>query len=149
MSIRRGVIWCLVLVLAVPAAAGAQGFKWWQSDRFKADLVLSPEQIARLEEVYQGLRPTLTTGKEELDRLEARLSKTIAEGVAPEGDVMKMVDQVEHSRAELAKIPHADDLPDAPDPDRRTACEDERPARALGAGTPPDPPTAHQVAETG
>jgi len=103
MSIRRGVIWCLVLALAVPAAAGAQGFKWWQSDKFKADLVLSPEQIARLEEVYQGLRPTLTTGKEELDRLESRLSKTIAEGVAPEGDVMKMVDQVEHSRAELAK----------------------------------------------
>ena len=103
MFIRRGVIWCLVLVLAIPAAAGAQGFKWWQSDKFKADLVLSPEQTARLEEVYQGLRPTLTTGKEELDRLESRLSKTIAEGVAPEGDVMKMVDQVEHSRAELAK----------------------------------------------
>jgi len=103
MFIRRGVIWCLLLVLAVPASAGAQGFKWWQSDKFKADLVLLPEQIARLEEVYQGLRPTLTTGKEELDRLESRLSKTIAEGVAPEGDVMKMVDQVEHSRAELAK----------------------------------------------
>jgi len=103
MSIRRGLIWYLILDLAIPAVAGAQGFKWWQSDKFKADLVLSPEQIARLEEVYQGLRPTLTTGKEELDRLESRLSKTIAEGVAPEGDVMKMVDQVEHSRAELAK----------------------------------------------
>jgi len=103
MFIRRGVIWCLVLLLAVPAVAGAQGFKWWQSDKFKAELVLSPEQIARLEEVYQNLRPTLTAGKEELDRLESRLSATIAEGVAPEGDVMKMVDQVEHSRAELAK----------------------------------------------
>ena len=103
MFIRRVFIWSLILALAVPAVAGAQGFKWWQSDKFKADLVLSPEQIARLEEVYQGLRPTLTTGKEELDRLESRLSKTISEGVAPEGDVMKMVDQVEHSRAELAK----------------------------------------------
>jgi Spy/CpxP family protein refolding chaperone len=83
--------------------AGAQGFKWWQSDKFKSELTLSADQITRLEEVYQGLRPKLTAGKEELDRLETGLSKLIAEGVAPEGDVMKMVDQVEHSRAELAK----------------------------------------------
>jgi Spy/CpxP family protein refolding chaperone len=103
MSIWRSLFWCLVLALTVPAVAGAQGFKWWQSDRFKTDLALSPEQITRLEEVYQGLRPKLTAGKQELDRLEGSLSKLIAEGVAPEGDVMKMVDQVEHSRAELAK----------------------------------------------
>jgi Spy/CpxP family protein refolding chaperone len=103
MSIWRSLLWCLVLALTVPAVAGAQGFKWWQSDRFKTDLALSPEQITRLEEVYQGLRPKLTAGKQELDRLEGSLSKLIAEGVAPEGDVMKMVDQVEHSRAELAK----------------------------------------------
>ena len=103
MSIWRGFIWCLVLVLAVPAVAGAQGFKWWQSDKFKTDLALAPDQISRLEEVYQGLRPKLTAGKEELDRLETGLSKLIAEGVAPESEVMKVVDQVEHSRAELAK----------------------------------------------
>jgi Spy/CpxP family protein refolding chaperone len=103
MSNRRVLVWCLVLFVMLPAAAGAQGFKWWQSDKFKTDLGLLPEQVTRLEEVYQGLRPTLTAGKEELDRLEARLSAVIAEGVAPEADVMKMVDQVEHSRAELAK----------------------------------------------
>jgi len=103
MSIWRGLVWCVVLAVAAPAAAGAQGFKWWQSDKFKSDLVLLPDQITRLEEVYQGLRPTLTAGKEELDRLESSLSKLIAAGEAPEGDVMKMVDQVEHSRAELAK----------------------------------------------
>ena len=103
MSIWRGLVCSLVLALAVPALAGAQGFKWWQSDKFKADLGLLPDQVTRLEEVYQSLRPKLTSGKEELDRLEGGLSKLIAEGVAPEGDVMKVVDQVEHSRAELAK----------------------------------------------
>jgi Spy/CpxP family protein refolding chaperone len=103
MSIWRGLVWCVVLAVAAPAAAGAQGFKWWQSDKFKSDLALLPDQIARLEEVYQGLRPKLTADKEELDRLESGLSKLIAAGEAPEGDVMKMVDQVEHSRAELAK----------------------------------------------
>ena len=103
MSIWRALVCALILAVAVPAAASAQGFKWWQSDKFKADLGLSPDQVTRIEEVYQGLRPKLTSGKEELDRLEAGLSKLIGEGVAPEGDVMKMVDQVEHSRAELAK----------------------------------------------
>ena len=103
MSIWRALVCALILAVAVPAAASAQGFKWWQSDRFKTDLGLSPDQVTRLEEVYTGLRPKLTSGKEELDRLEAGLSKLIGEGVAPEGDVMKMVDQVEHSRAELAK----------------------------------------------
>jgi len=103
MSIWRALFWCLVLAVAAPAAVDAQGFKWWQSDKFKTDLTLSPDQIARLEAAYQVLLPKLTAGKEELDRLETRLSKLIAEGVAPEGDVMKMVDQVEHSRGELAK----------------------------------------------
>jgi len=103
MSIWRGLIWFLVLALAAPAVAGAQGFKWWQSDKFKSDLTLSADQIIRLEEVYQSLLPKLTAGKEDLDRLEGSLSKLIAEGVAPEGDVMKMVDQVERSRADLAK----------------------------------------------
>ena len=103
MSIWRGFVWCLVLALAMPAAAHAQGFKWWQSDKFKADLALTPDQVTRLEDVYQGLRPTLTSGKKDLDRLEADLSKVIAEGVAPETDVMKLVDQTEHARAELAK----------------------------------------------
>jgi Spy/CpxP family protein refolding chaperone len=102
MSIWRALIWSLVLAVALPAAAGAQGFKWWQSDKFKTDLALTPEQITKLEEVYQGLRPSLTTGKEELDRLEGGLSKLIADGVAPEPDVMKIVEQVEHARAELA-----------------------------------------------
>ena len=103
MSIWRGLVWCLVLIAAVPAAAGAQGFKWWQSDKFKTDLGLAPDQVVRLEEVYQGLLPKLSAGKEDLDRLESGLSKLIAEGVAPEADVMKVVDQVERSRSELAK----------------------------------------------
>ena len=103
MYIWRALICGLVILLLAPVSADAQGFKWWQSDKFKSDLTLSSDQITRLEDVYQGLLPKLTAGKEDLDRLESGLSTLIAEGVAPEGDVMKMVDQVERSRAELAK----------------------------------------------
>jgi Spy/CpxP family protein refolding chaperone len=103
MSTWRALIWCVVLLVGLPAMAGAQSFKWWQSEKFKTDLVLTPDQTAKLEDVYQGLLPKMTSGKENLDRLEKRLSDVIADGVAPEGDVMKLVDQVESSRADLAK----------------------------------------------
>jgi Spy/CpxP family protein refolding chaperone len=93
----------VLLIAAVPALAGAQGFKWWQLEEFQANLALAPDQITKLEGVYQGLRPKLTSGKEDLDRLEKRLSGVIAEGVMPEGDVMKLVEQVESSRADLTK----------------------------------------------
>ena len=99
----RPLMWCVVLCVGLPAMAGAQGFKWWQSEKFKADLVLTPDQTGKLEDVYQGLLPKMTIGKDNLDRLEKRLSDVIAEGMAPEGDVMKLVDQVESSRADLAK----------------------------------------------
>jgi Spy/CpxP family protein refolding chaperone len=103
MSTWRALIVCAALLVGLPAMAGAQGFKWWQSDKFKTDLVLTPDQTAKLEDVYQGLLPKMTSGKESLDRLEQRLSDVIAEGVAPETDVMKLVDQVEGSRSDLAK----------------------------------------------
>lgn len=103
MSIWRGSALAIAVLLLVPVAAGAQGFKWWQSEKFKADLALTADQSVKIEEVFQRLLPSLTTGKETLDLLEARLSDVIAEGAAPEGDVMRLVDQVEQSRSELTK----------------------------------------------
>jgi Spy/CpxP family protein refolding chaperone len=101
MSKWRTFVWCVALVAGLPSMAGAQGFKWWQSERFKAELSLTLEQSAKLEEVFQGLLPEMTTGKETLDRLETRLSDVISQGTAPEADVMKLVDQVEDARGDL------------------------------------------------
>ncbi|HPW20842.1 MAG TPA: Spy/CpxP family protein refolding chaperone [Vicinamibacterales bacterium] len=103
MCIGNRLAWMGLVLLLAPAAAGAQGFKWWQSDRFKAELALTPDQTARIEDVYQRLLPTLVAGKDALDRLESRLSGIIAEGSAPEADVMRLVDQVEQARSDLTK----------------------------------------------
>ena len=45
---RGTVLIAALLFLAAPAAA--QGFKWWQSDLYKRELGLTPEQSRRLEE---------------------------------------------------------------------------------------------------
>ena len=66
-----------------PAEAGQGGkFKWWRSERFVQELVLTPDQSARIEEVFQASWPALHAAKADLDRLETELSRLIAEGTA-------------------------------------------------------------------
>jgi Spy/CpxP family protein refolding chaperone len=103
MSTWRSVLIGVVLAAAVAAPAQAQGYKWWQSDRFKAELSLTPEQVTGIEEVFQALLPRLTSGKSAVDRLEKQLSDLIADGTASEPDVVKLIDQVEGARGELGK----------------------------------------------
>jgi Spy/CpxP family protein refolding chaperone len=97
---------CLALSLAVlggAAEASAQGFKWWQDERFKQELALTGEQIARLEEIFQALQPTLKTQKETLDKVEARLSKVINDPRTDEATVLQVIDKVETARGDLSR----------------------------------------------
>ncbi|MEW5982179.1 MAG: Spy/CpxP family protein refolding chaperone [Acidobacteriota bacterium] len=93
----------VAVVAALAAPAEAQGYRWWQSDRFKTELSLTADQVTGLEDVFQGLLPRLTSGKDEVDRLEKQLSDLIREGTASEPEFLKLVDQVEGARAELGK----------------------------------------------
>ena len=54
-----------LLFLAAPLAA--QGFKWWQSDLYKRELGLTPEQSRRLEDIFQAAVPNLRVQKKALD----------------------------------------------------------------------------------
>jgi Spy/CpxP family protein refolding chaperone len=98
-------VFALVTVLAclTPNVAAAQGFKWWQSDQFKTEFALTPDQVTRLEGVFRDLLPRMTTEMEELDRLEKKLSEVIRGGTANEADVMKQVDVVEATRSTLSR----------------------------------------------
>jgi len=106
MSMRRPWISCLLLSLGLlggAANASAQGFKWWQDDKYQEELVLTDEQIARLEETFQALQPTLKTQKETLDKLEARLSKVVNDPRSDEAAVLQVLERVESARGELSK----------------------------------------------
>jgi Spy/CpxP family protein refolding chaperone len=97
---------CLVLSLAVTvctADASAQGFKWWQDDKFQQELALTPEQISRLDEIFQTLQPTLKGQKETLDKLEARLSKVINDPKSDEAAMLQVAERVETARGDLSK----------------------------------------------
>lgn len=106
MSKRTSWLSCLLLSLVLLGGAGdasAQGFKWWQDDKYQEELVLTDEQVTRLEETFQALQPTLKTQKETLDKLEARLSKVVNDPRSDEASVLQVLERVESARGELSK----------------------------------------------
>ncbi len=103
----RHIVWRatagLLLLAVLASAARAQSFKWWQSDRFQREMALTPDQIARLEGVFQASMPALRTHKDALDRLENELSQVVADGSLDDAQVVQKVDRVEAVRSELSR----------------------------------------------
>ncbi len=86
---------------AAAAAPAPQGFKWWQNDRFKAELGLSNEQSAKLEEIFQAAMPRIRATFEDVERLENQMSKLIAANDTTEVDVVRQLNQVQAARNEV------------------------------------------------
>jgi Spy/CpxP family protein refolding chaperone len=106
MKTLRKLFICLVLSLIVQAVATpafAQGFKWWQTERFQKELVLSAEQVTRIEGIYQTTQPLLRAQKEAFDRREDKLSKVIADPKSDEPAVLQATDRLELARNEMSR----------------------------------------------
>jgi Spy/CpxP family protein refolding chaperone len=89
-------------VVLSPALSSAQGFKWWQDEKFRKELGLTNDQITRIEEVFQSALPDLRQQKATLDRLDKELSRLI-DTSNDESIVIQQVVRVEQVRAELNK----------------------------------------------
>jgi Spy/CpxP family protein refolding chaperone len=106
MKTLRKLFTCLVLSLIVQAVASpafAQGFKWWQTERFQKELVLTAEQISRIEGVYQTTEPLLRAQKQAIDRREEKLSKVIQDPKSDEATLLQATDRLEAARSELSR----------------------------------------------
>jgi Spy/CpxP family protein refolding chaperone len=104
-TLRKSFI-CLVLSLIVLAAATpafAQGFKWWQTERFQKELVLTTEQVTRIEGIYQTTEPLLRAQKQAVDRREDKLSKVIQDPKSDEPAVLLAIDRLEAARSEVSR----------------------------------------------
>lgn len=96
------VIATFVVAPAFAVAGQAQPFAWWKSEEFCRDLGITPEQTARIDEIFQSTLPELRQEIEELDRNEAHLSRLI-ERNADEAVIVRHIDRVETARANLNK----------------------------------------------
>ena len=100
----RGALCVLAAMIAFapagPLAAQAQGkFKWWQSDQYKTELMLTADQSRRLEEIFQQALPTLRAQMKTLETAETELERLVQRG--DDSTVMAQVARVETARAEL------------------------------------------------
>jgi Spy/CpxP family protein refolding chaperone len=106
MKTLRKLFTCLVLsliVLAVAAPASAQGFKWWQTERFQKELALTTDQITRIEGIYQASEPLLRAQKKAIDRHEEKLSKVIQDPKSDEAMLLQATDRLEAARNEVSR----------------------------------------------
>jgi Spy/CpxP family protein refolding chaperone len=87
------------------ATAFAQGysFKWWQQERFQKELKLSPDQITKIESIFQALAPIARSQKQAIDRHEEKLSKVIADEKSDEAAVLEATDRLELARNEMTR----------------------------------------------
>jgi Spy/CpxP family protein refolding chaperone len=103
MNVARIVVFAVVALLASVPRAGAQPFKWWQDEKMKAQLGLTADQAAKIEEVFHA---SMTTGRpvlEELDRREKQASALFLKSDTSEAEVLRLAEQVETLRGELGK----------------------------------------------
>ena len=99
---RLMVLAALLLAVGAPVAS-AQGFKWWQNDRFQRELALTAEQVGRLEEIYQAAGPAMRAQKGALDRLQNDLSAMVNDGRADDTVAVDLIARVEIARADLGR----------------------------------------------
>ena len=93
----------LLLALAAPVHAQSFGFPWWKDAQFQRDLLLTSDQVLKIDAVFQAAISQLRQKKQELDQQEEELSQMIGAN-ADESAVTRQVDRVESIRANMNKM---------------------------------------------
>ena len=75
---------------------------WWIDPKLRADLAITDQQSAAVEQIWQKSLPPLRDAREKLEKLEDALSRMIAEN-ADEARVAAQIDLVENMRADANK----------------------------------------------
>lgn len=76
--------------------------KWWIDPKLRADLAITDQQSAAVEQIWQKSLPALREAREKLEKLDNTLSQMIADGV-DEAKVIAHIELVENTRADANK----------------------------------------------
>lgn len=85
-----------------PVAASSQQTPprgWWRTEAIVKELGLTTEQTTRLNAIFETTMPELRQDREELERLEGKLSRMIQDEQADEANLARQIDRVETARA--------------------------------------------------
>jgi len=78
-------------------------FKWWEDTKWRAELGLTNDQVARIEAIWAKTDPRIADGYSRLQPLETQLSKMISADDITEVDVLRHLDRIEAIRSEISK----------------------------------------------
>ena len=92
----------VAFALMVSDVVSAQPLQWWKTEPARTELALTSEQSTEIEGIFQDAIVLLRQQKDELDRLEGKLSRLI-EMNADEAMVARQIDRVELVRSSLNK----------------------------------------------
>lgn len=107
-STQRRVIAGALLLSLLTMSGGAWAappgpHSWWRSDEVVKELGLTADQSARIDKIYEATRLELRQDFNELDRLEAKLSRLIEGDTMDEAALARQIDRVETARAHANK----------------------------------------------
>lgn len=83
-----------------PGPSSPQARKWWQTETTRAELGLTQDQSARIEDIWQQSVPRLTSSSDDLERSQRELSRLISSNDATEMDVIRQLVRVQAVRNE-------------------------------------------------
>jgi len=86
-----------------PQPSMPRGYKWWQDEKMKAELRLTPDQSARIDEIFTASFAKMKDKVDELNRREEQLSNLISGNDVTEAQLLREADQVEALRSALSK----------------------------------------------
>lgn len=92
----------LLSLAVIPLAGSSQqttGRGWWRNESIVKDLGLTTDQTARINTIFETTMPELRQDREELERLEAKLSRMIQDERMDEASLARQIDRVEMARA--------------------------------------------------
>lgn len=84
-----------------PEGRSEHRIPWWKAPETRAELGISDKQSKDIDDIFQETLPSLRTAKDELDKLDAMVTKLIKEGTADVSVVARQVAQAEQARANL------------------------------------------------
>jgi Spy/CpxP family protein refolding chaperone len=92
----------LLSLAVIPVSGSSQQSPprgWWRTESIIKELGLTTDQTARLNAIFETTMPELRQDREELARLEAKLSRMIQDERMDEATLARQIDRVETARA--------------------------------------------------
>lgn len=77
-------------------------WKWWLYD--KAELGVTDQQSAEINQIFESTIPKLRETRQEMDRADEELSRTIKEHKADLATISILIDRAESTRSQYAKL---------------------------------------------